>query len=534
MMTTTTTTNRPRLCPWLRPWVLALGMALAVAGISHCSDDDGAPPEGVFPADFQWGVAVAGFQVDMGCPTLDASACLDTGSDWYVWVTDPQLIAEHGNHLSGDLLSQGPGHWELYETDYDLAAGDLGLTAFRTSIEWSRIFPESTVGLESHDDLAAVADMDAVAHYRSMFEAMRARGLEPYVTLHHYTLPRWIHDAVGCHTDLEGCSPRGWLDRETIVAEIAKYAGFVAEELGDLVDQWITQNEPFAVILAGYLFPSETRTNPPGVTMAFEEVKQVATAMIEAHARMYDAVWAADEEDADGDGEAAQVGLVFAVAPVYPIDPTEELDVIAAENTLYLYNLTFLNGVILGELDEDLDGVSEYREDLAHRMDWLGVNYYSVIEVQGRSYAVLPDLSPLMTFDPFTYRINWNTPYGIYEALVLVRDRYPDLPVVITENGFGDAEDTEGAREFLVEHLTWVSRAIRDGVDCRGYFYWSLIDNYEWNQGFGMRFGLYGIDPLDPTKERAHRAVAGDYAQIIAGNRIPTDLLEAYPAPPPP
>ena len=525
MTAMTMTTNKLAL-------VLVFALALAALGSAACSDDDGAPPEGAFPADFKWGAAVAGFQVDMGCPTLDASSCMDTGSDWYVWVTDPQLLADDNNHLSGDPLSHSPGHWELYETDYDLAANELGLSAFRTSIEWSRIFPESTVGLESHAELAAVADMDAVAHYRAMFEAMRARGLEPYVTLHHYTLPRWMHDAVGCHYDLDGCSPRGWLDRETIVAEIAKYSGFVAREMGDLVDQWITQNEPFAVILAGYLLPSEDRTNPPGVALAFEEVKQVATAMIEAHARMYDAVWAADEEDADGDGEAVQVGLVFSVVPAHPIDPAEELDVVAAENVLYLYNLAFLNGVIRGELDEDLDGVSEYRADLDDRMDWLGVNYYSVLEVEGRDFAVLPDLSPLMTFDPFTFRLNWDAPSGIYEALVMMRDHYPDVPLIITENGFGDAEDAEGARKFLTEHLTWVSRAIRDGVDCRGYFYWSLMDNYEWNHGFGMRFGLYGIDPLDPTKQRTQRPFALDYAEIVTANQIPSHLLETYPSPP--
>ncbi len=525
MMMTMNSTSAPlRFC--------FLILLLCMGGFVGCSDDDGAPAEGAFPSDFQWGAAVAGFQVDMGCPTLDASTCMDTASDWYVWVTDPQLIAEEGNHLPGDPLSYSPGHWELYEVDYALAAGELGLTAFRTSIEWSRIFPDSTVGLESHEELAAVANMDAVAHYRAMFTAMRAQGLEPYVTLHHYTLPRWIHDAVGCHLDLEGCSPRGWLDRETIVSEIAKYSGFMAAELGDLVDQWITQNEPFAVILAGYLLPSEDRTNPPGVALAFDEVKQVATAMIEAHARMYDAVVAADEEDADGDGEVAQVGLVFSVVPAHPIDPSDELDVTAAENVLYLYNLAFLNGVIRGELDEDLDGTAEYREDLDNRMDWLGVNYYSVLEVEGRDYAVLPELSPLMTFDPFTFQLNWDAPEGIYEALLLVRDRYPDLPMIITENGFGDAEDSEGARKYLAEHLAWVSRAIGDGADCRGYFYWSLVDNYEWNHGFGMRFGLYGIDPEDPTKERILRPVAQDYAQIVAGNGLPAELLDAYPIPP--
>lgn len=508
---------------------MLLPVLLGMVPLNACEAET--DPEGSFPAQFLWGAAVAGFQVDMGCPTLDASECLDPNSDWYVWVTTQTLIDEEGNHLSGDPLEGGPGHWELYETDFDLAAGELGMTAFRTSIEWSRIFPQSTVGVDGHEDLTNVANMDAVAHYRAMFQAMRDRGLRPFVTLHHYTIPRWMHDAVGCHEDLDGCSPRGWLDRETMVAEIAKYSGFVARELGDLVDQWITQNEPFAVILAGYLLPSEDRTNPPGVGLAFEEVKAVATAMIEAHARMYDAVQDGDLEDADGDGVPAETGLVFSVVPAHPIDPSKEDDVTAAENVLYLYNLAFLNGVILGELDEDLDGVSEFRVDLANRMDFLGVNYYSVLEVEGRPYAVLPDLSPLMTFDPFTFNINWDAPSGIYEAVTLIRDLYPGLPMFITENGFGDAEDTPGARKYLVEHLTWLSRAIRDGADVRGYFYWSLIDNYEWNHGYGMRFGLYGIDPTDPSKTRHARPVVDDYRRIIEAGRIPDELLRSYPVP---
>lgn len=511
---------------------VALPALLLTLPLLAACEDDPEPREGRFPPSFLWGAAVAGFQVDMGCPTLPDAECLDPHSDWYVWVTDASLLADGSTHLSGDPVSDGPGHWELYESDFDLAANEVKLNAFRTSVEWSRIFPRSTLGVEDPEELAELADATALAHYRALFTAMRARGLSPLVTLHHYTLPVWMHDAVGCHFDLQSCSPRGWLDREIIVLEIAKYAGFVAGALGDLVDRWATQNEPFAVVLAGFLQPSSERTNPPGVSLAFDAVKASAAAMIEAHARMYDAVKAADTTDADADGQAAEVGLVFAVAPSRPLDPSSELDRQAAENVTYLYNWAFLDAVVLGEMDEDLDGVAEHRADLAGRMDFLGINYYAVSRVEGTGYAVFSELSPLTTFSPVTLEIGYDEPSGIYEGLVLVGDRYPGLPLLVTENGTPRVDEEGYPTRYLRDHLIWVSRAIREGVDVRGYFYWSFMDNYEWNHGMGMRFGLFEVDPADPQKRRVARPLAATYRSIIEANAIPQDLLDAYPLPP--
>ncbi len=485
------------------------------------------PPEHVtysFPQGFLWGASVAGFQVDPGCPTLDASSCVDTRSDWYVWVTDPDLVADPATYLSGEPLSHGPGHWELFEHDYDLAKTELGLNAFRLSIEWSRIFPEPTLGVDDPEALAELASAENLAHYRAELTALRDRGVTPLVTLHHYTLPVWLHDAAGCHWDLDHCSPRGWLDREVIVHEIAKYAGFVARELGDLVDLWATQNEPFAVVLAGYLRPGPDRTNPPGVSLAFEEVKAVSLAMIEAHARMVDAVRFFDVVDADGDGRASQVGLVFALTPAYPADPGSPLDQAAAENVAYLYNWAFLDAVVAGSLDASLLGTQTPREDLADRMDFLGINYYAVVRVEGEPSAVFPALSPLSTFNPFTLTVDYETPSGIYDALLLASLRYPGLPLYITENGTPDVDSPDSQRDYMATHLAWVSRAWRDGADVRGYFYWSLLDNYEWNHGMSMRFGLYSVDPLDPQKTRVPRPAAQDYARIIRAGRIPDDL----------
>ena len=502
--------------------------------------DDTPPPDGahvaedgalVFPAGFVFGTAIAGFQADMGCPTWSAAECDDPHSDWYAFITSPETVQSGGAYLSGDPPSYGPGFWELYEDDLDRVAGDLANTGFRFSLEWSRIFPEATDGLEGYDALAAVADAGAVARYHEILDALAERGVAPLVTLNHYTLPTWIHDGVGCHLDLDGCSPRGWLDRERTVTEAARYAGFVAEEFGHQIDRWATLNEPFAVMLPGYILPSEERSNPPAVSLRTAEAKEVFVAMIEGHARMYDAVKAADLADADGDGVASEVGIVYAMAPVKPMDPESELDVASVGNIEYLWNFAFLDAVVAGVLDADLDGVGEARDDLADRMDYLGINYYTPVIIEGTEDPVLEDLSPLTTFNPLTF-ITWQDyPRGIYEVVLAATERYDGIPIVITENGLPlDLEDEDGGSDFLVRHLTWLWRAARDGADVRGYYFWTLVDNYEWNHGMGLRFGLYGIDPDDPAKTRTARHHVATYGAIAGSGSLPVEQLEAYPA----
>ena len=315
---------------------------------------------GQFPDGFLMGTATAGFQVDMGCPTLAREICVDAESDWYQFVTDEEMIAERGNHLSGeDPAVVGPGHWELFEQDFDLAADELHSNAFRMSIEWSRIFPTPTDEAQTFEDLAKLADQNAVQHYHDVFSALRARNMVPLVTIHHYTMPIWIHDGVACHLDFENCSNRGWVDRERAVSEITKYTEFVAREFGDEVDLWATQNEPFAVVLPGYILPTPERANPPSLVLAADAAKISLVAMVEAHARMVEAVRRSDMGDADGDGSNASVGLIYAVAPVMPANPEDAMDVRAAENIFYLWNLVFLDAIILGRLDADLSGDSD-------------------------------------------------------------------------------------------------------------------------------------------------------------------------------
>lgn len=483
-----------------------------------------------FPEGFLFGTATAGFQVEMGCPTIPAEECEDRNSDWYEYITSKETLESGTTHLAGDPPSYGPGHWELYETDIELAATELHNNAFRISIEWSRIFPTATDDAQTMEDLEALADADAIDHYHDVFTAMRDNGITPLVTLNHYSLPTWIHDAVGCHTNFATCSPRGWVDRERTVREIAKYAGFVAREFGGEVDLWATLNEPFAVLFPGFIFPTEERSNPPAVVFQHDAALTVMVAQIEAHARMYDAVTENDTEDADGDGDPAEVGLVYAMSPVRPMDPTNEEDVTGADNLFYLWTMAFLRGVALGELDDDLDGVSEHREDLDNRIDYVGINYYSRITVEGTDEAQLPDLSPLSTFNLLSMVIWEDYPRGIYDMIMIVNEEF-GVPAYITENGYEDPNDDGTGPSWLVRYLAQVHQAIEDGGDVRGYFYWSLMDNYEWNRGMNWRMGLYAVDPEDKTKERVPRSGVAVYGQIAQSRTVTAEMQETYSNP---
>ncbi|UCD83814.1 MAG: glycoside hydrolase family 1 protein [Deltaproteobacteria bacterium] len=484
--------------------------------VLSCGDDEREAPVG-FPEDFLWGTATAGFQVEMGCPT---APCNDENSDWYQWVTDPGIIEE--GLVSGELPESGPGHYELYDTDFSLARDQIANNAFRMSIEWSRIFPTSTEEINGYDSLKSAADPDEIQHYHDVFDSLKSHGIKPLVTLNHYSLPLWVHDGVACHADIDNCSPAGWLDEELIINEIAKYSGFVAREYGGKVDLWATLNEPQAVILAGYFIPSPERTNPPGIMGIDDTSKgvEVLFNMIEAHARMYDAVHQNDTADADGDGVAAEVGLVHNLTPFIPQDPESELDQEAAENGAYFFNNIILNGTIKGDLDTDLDGViDEHRDDLAGRMDYLGINCYTRVTVTGLD----SDLGyPILNFIPSTL---WEFyPKSIYDVIMMAKPY--GLPVIITENGTADPEGDETGPKFLIPHLSWVLNAIRDGADVRGYFYWTFMDNYEWNHGLSIKMGMFSFDPT--TKARTPKLNASVYREIASNNSINEELLEKY------
>lgn len=479
-----------------------VGAALLMVG--GCQGDPvkpGAPASG-FPEDFLWGTATAGFQVDMGCPTWSAEVCDDPNSDWYQWVTTEAIVEESSLHVTGEPVSAGPGMWELFEDDVALMAAD-GMGSYRMSLEWSRLFPDGAAeGATSVEALAALADPDATARYHEMFAALAEANITPLVTVNHYTLPLWVHDGVACHEDLETCEANGWVDGARIQRLISLYAGWVAMEFGGEVDRWATLNEPFATTLSGYLAPGEDRSAPPGLFLSADAVVASLTHQIEAHAMMADNIRA---YDADGE---AEVGVVLNMVAILPENPDSPEDVAVVAHMDHLYHRLFLDGLTAGSWDDDLDGqFDRTRPELAGRLDWIGINYYNQVTVR----AWVPLLAQIPVFD-FYPTFSWDPyPAGIADVVGIAAGY--DLPIYVTENG---TPHTDLADTVLEEHLTSLEGAVAAGADVRGYYYWSFIDNYEWNHGLDLRFGLYELDGV--TKERRPRAVRDRYREIITNN----------------
>ncbi len=493
---------------------------------------------GTFPKDFVFGSAISGFQSDMGCPTIAAAQCEDRASDWYQWITTPRILDNPLLFMSKEPPSNGPGFYELYEKDLDLASGrgeaQLGGNALRLSIEWSRIFPRATFDTNTHASLQAIASADGIAFYHRLFAAMKKRGLKPFVTVNHYSLPLWIHDGNLCNQSLSGCiaaRKAGWADpdRARIVNEITKYAAFLAKEYGGEVDSWASLNEPFsAVVVPGYLVDSPMRSNPPGLSgpwMSVSGARTAAAAMVEAHARIYDAIHAFDTVDADGDGKKAEVGLVYSFSKITPKSTSAD-DAKAAANAQYFFEDMFMDGIVEGRLDEGWDqgpGRAPVRADLANRIDFIGVNYYFGFRAEKNAVPIpLSFVSPFVTFNmlqPF----DESEPQGIYPVLMRLAKRY-GKPLYVTETGTPQDDEARGAA-WMVRTVAETRRAIRDGADVRGFFAWSLTDNYEWNHGMAMKFGLYAVDA---DKHRAMRDAGQVFGAMSKARDVPAELQAKY------
>ena len=514
----------PALLPASSGWWAVMLAALAALSLSCGTETTPEPPvalDHAFPKGFLWGTATAGFQVDMGCPTLSAAACDDTHSDWYQFVTDPDLVADASNYLKGEPVSIGPGMWETYDADFARAKTELHNNAVRLSLEWSRLFPDGAAEKATTvEELDAYANTKARDHYRAMFASARKHGLTLLVTLNHYTLPLWVHDGKACNIQgVDTCKNRGWIDKDRIIRTIALYSGWCAKNFGDQVDLWATLNEPFAIVLSGYILPSKDRTNPPAVYFNVDHGIQVAFTMMEAHARMYDAVHTYDTVVADGGNSPAMVGLVPNLTVVQPNDPTDPAAVTAAAHLHHVYNQVFLEATINGRLDRNLDGIyEEVRDDMKGRMDYIGVNYYTRIIAQPKPFPGAAEKYPFLDATPDLAAGVWQDyPAGIREMVSWAAKTYK-LPVIITENGtFKDkATAFEG---FLKPHLTELHKAMAEpGVTVLGYFMWSLLDNYEWNHGMALRFGLYAVDTTKQSKPRTLTELGRKYGEVAEKN----------------
>jgi beta-glucosidase len=360
----------------------------------------------------------------------------------------------------------------------------LGANAYRFSVEWSRLEPAEGQWNE-----------EAAERYLSWARDLREAGIEPMVTLHHFTLPRWV------------ATQGGWMSDRTIDL-LAAFTKRVAQKLGSAVDSWCTINEPNVLTALSYL----KGVFPPGMKDQ-RLCARVLARLLRAHGRMADVIREYDTVDADGDGFASRIGLAHHVRIFQPASRSP-LDRIVAGFMDRFFNQAIVDALAHGRITLSIPGavdIDEEAPNLKGSLDWLGINYYGRDHVR----ADLSDPSMSEQFVPADRPVSdlgWDIwPEGMYQ--VLKRYSALGIPMYVTENGIADHRG-EKRPEFLRSHFDALVRAARDGADVRGYFHWSLLDNFEWAEGREPRFGLYRVDYNSADKRRQATPGVETFRQI--------------------
>lgn len=387
-----------------------------------------------FPKNFLWGTSTSSHQIEG-----------NNENNWTEW-------EQEGNIKDGSVSGRACNSWELYKEDIALAKS-MHNNAYRFGIEWSRVEPK-----QGH------FDTQALRRYHDMVTECRKNGIEPFVTLNHWTQPLWFRDMGG------------WQNQRSPLY-FKKYAERVVKELGHDVRFWITINEPLI-----YSYNSYLSGKWPPQKKKLASFLKVQKNLVKAHRLAYFALH---------DFGPCEVGIAKNNQFFEPYVASWFNRAAVALAARY-WNHSFLK-----KIDET--------------MDFIGINYY----FHNRVYVTLSGYVQ-MNENKATNDMGWEIyPQGLYEVLTGVR-RY-GKPVYITENGLADARDTRRA-DFIRDHLKNAHKAIKDGVDVRGYFHWSLLDNFEWADGFEPRFGLHEVN--FETFERTPRASAQVYAAIAKNNGL--------------
>jgi len=382
-----------------------------------------------FPDGFLWGAATSAHQIEGG----------NVNNDW--WRAEEAGLLPHRSGNANDS-------WNRWAEDIELLQ-QIGLNAYRLSIEWARVEPEP-----------GRFDQPALDVYRRQLEGLKHAGIEPMVTLHHFTNPRWLAD-------------RGGWRNPDVGPLLANYTDRVARQMGDLVKWWITINEPSILGLKGYIEGSW----PPHRPMDLRGYVQLMHHAARGHILARRAVRA---QRAD-----AMVSMAFALWPMQALRWWSPIDQAMARFGDWLWQGRVLSRALSA-------------------LDWIGVNYYS------RNVVGWPWPTRVLNSANRT-DFGWEIyPQGLYDVLRRV-GRY-GKPVVITENGIADADDDQRPA-YILAHVRQLHRAISDGVDLRGYMHWSLLDNFEWAEGYEQRFGL-------ATRERLLRPSAQTYGKIARANAL--------------
>lgn len=474
-----------------------------------------------WPDGFLWGAATAAAQIE-GAAHEDGKE----DSIWDAFARVPGAIA------GGDTPEVAVDHYHRMPEDVTLMAS-LGLQSYRFSTSWARVKPGDRA-----------VNPAGLAFYDRLVDELLGAGILPWLTLYHWDLPQALEERGG------------WANRDTAY-RFRDYAVAVYEALGDRVDHWTTFNEPLCSSLIGYAGGEHAPgRQEPRAGLAALHHQHLAHGLAAAELRAL--------AGAEGRADSLRLGITLNLTTAVPNDPADPVDREAARRIDGLWNRMYLEPLLLGAYPADvLEDVREHRfeefvhdgdlDAIAQPIDFLGVNHYHDDNVSGHPLgpdeppAVRP--APRPTSSPFvgsehvafpsrhlpTTAMGWEVnPDGLRALLVRLTNDYPSLPpLYVTENGasYDDVVAEDGAvhdreREaYILAHIDAVARAIDEGADVRGYFVWSLLDNFEWAWGYAKRFGIVRVDY--ETQERTVKDSARAFARVIAAARAGEAVGEA-------
>lgn len=429
-----------------------------------------------FPAGFLWGVATAGYQYEGGLANCT----------WDRWERE-------GHIKTGDTCGDACDWWRNAEADLDRAAA-LGVNALRLSVEWSRLEPAP-----------GVWDGAAFARYREILRGLRDRGIEPLVTLHHFADPLWFADQGG------------FLAKDA-VERFSRYAERVVGELGDLCDFWCTINEPNIYSSFGY----HLGEFPPGRSGDIAGAIRAQAALARAHAAAYRVIHQAQP--------GARVGWAHHYNIFDPFNPRSPLDRLPAAALDRVFNDFFPHALYRGRARFPFSLLAGDLSEVRDTYDYVGINVYA------RDYVIF-SLSHWAQLFGKRY-VAPGAPRGDQGMSSAYGEAYPNgvlrvarrasalgKPIYVTENGVADA--TDRLRPWLIiEAARAMGKALSEGIDLRGYFHWSLVDNFEWSEGWGQHYGLYALDPI--TQRRTPRRSAALYREVVHANALTPDMVERF------
>ncbi len=483
-------------------WSFCRAAVVLVALAAACSSSPSYPKLPVtFPQGFRLGVGTVAHQSE---GTIQKNGAI-AQSNWSQW-EDMGKIAEGQQNLRGN------GFFDRYDTDLDLAAG-IGANAFSYALDWARIEPQP-----------GVFDPDEAARAVSIITDMQQRGLRPMVILFHWVTPTWVQSPV-TGVDMLAAPDTSFVDA------FVPFVDYMVPKLAAMVDDWVTFEEPISIIGGEYL----AGEHPPGKMLDIPDATNALKNLIYLNARAYQHVHQLDTADADGDGVAAWVGFENLAIELLPLHPDDQGDVAATEHVDYIANRQFADAVSTGDIDIDLDEKPDLHDDsVAHTIDFIGLNYYQAARVEaGGAFGSLAPINATPLYDVRLY--DPTLPHGDDYAEISASGLRVELegyakygvPLMVTENGMADADDDQRPY-YTLQHLYEIGNAIRDGYDVRGYYHWTLSDNFEWQFGRNLKEGLFQVDFSDPGFARKKTRSAELFSKVAEQKGIDQSVWDEY------